>query len=173
MSCLLSSASAVAFSGSRSPSTVSLAAVARAVAAVPPSTPVLVGDCRGVDKAVRNLRSSARVFFAASFGPASERSSFALRSCAVVSAVASAGGIFVSFPSRPCPSGVLPSPRSSACFCGSGSGSWASAAFAVGSGVPVLLFLPPGVAAPAGWGFVAGGSGWFLAAGAPRQLSLI
>lgn len=170
MSRLLSSASASAFSGARCPHPDSLVALRKAVAAVPPSARVLVGCCRGVDAAVRSLVPRAEVFRASSFG--SGRSSFARRSCAVVSAAAAAGGVFVSFPSSSCPAGLLPSAFSSACFCGLGSGSWASAAFAVGSGVPVLLFLPPGVLPPAGWGFVSGGRGWFLAEPAPCQLSL-
>lgn len=160
---LLSCALAVGFSGSRSLSCpVAVRAVRSAVAAVPAGVPVSVGCARGVDALVRRLRPGARVFRARSFG--SGRAAFARRSVACVRSVAVAGGVWVSFPGRACPAGLVPSACSSACFCGSGSGSWASAALAAGLGVPVLLWLPAGVSAPAGWGFVAGGGGWWLRA---------
>ena len=60
------------------------------------------------------------------------------------------------------------------------SGSWASAAFAVGLGVPVCVFLPAGVAPPSSWGaWVRVGSGalvggWGLRPAAPVvQLGLL
>jgi len=56
---------------------------------------------------------------------------------------------------------VVPSASPSRCFSGGGSGSWASAALAVGLGVPVLLWLPVGVQPPAAWGFVSLGGGFF------------
>lgn len=156
---------AVGFSGSRS----SVPAVASAVAARVASLrcPVFVGCAAGVDAFFRASFPSARVFAAASFG--SGRGSFAARSVAVVRAVGLAGGGWVSFPSGPCPAGLLPSASSSRAFCGSGSGSWASAAFAVGSGLPVLVF---GFAPPAGWGFVSLGGGWWFSGWPAPQLSL-
>ncbi|MEG4634117.1 hypothetical protein QUB56_31875 [Microcoleus sp. AR_TQ3_B6] len=161
-------ACAVGFSGSRSsvPSAVSLAAAA---VAPPFGPPIFVGCAAGVDAAFRALLPGASVLRAASFG--SGRGAFAARSVAVVLAVVSAAGsrgLWVSFPSAACPAGLLPSASSSRCFCGSGSGSWASLAFAVGSGLPCLVFgFPP----PAAWGFAPVGGGWFFR-GAPVQLSL-
>jgi len=166
-------AGAVGFSGSRSAVPAGVPAVAAAVAAL--RCPVFVGCARGVDAAFRAAFPGASVLAASSFG--SGRGSFAARSAACVRAVAVAGagaagsflgGLWVSFPSGPCPVGLLPSASSSRCFCGSGSGSWASLAFAAGSGLPCLVFgFPP----PAAWGFAPVGGGWFFR-GAPVQLSL-
>jgi hypothetical protein len=170
----LSQAGAVGFSGSRSSVPAVVPAVAAAVAAL--RCPVFVGCARGVDAAFRASFPSASVLAASSFG--SGRGSFAARSAACVRAVAVAGassagsflgGLWVSFPSGACPAGLLPSASSSRAFCGSGSGSWASAAFAVGSGLPVLVF---GFAPPAGWGFVSLGGGWWFSGWPSSQLSL-
>ncbi|WP_146136550.1 hypothetical protein [Aphanothece hegewaldii] len=149
--------SAFGFSGSRSsvPSGCSVA-----VSFVPSGADVFVGCAAGVDAFFRSAFPSARVFNASAFG--SGRSAFAARSVAVVRAVGAAAGLWVSFPSSPCPAGLVPSSSSSRCFCGSGSGSWASLAFALGSGVPCLVFLGS-LSCPVGWGLspVLGCSGWF------------
>lgn len=167
-------AGAVGFSGSRSSVPAVVPAVAAAVRAL--RCPVFVGCARGVDAAFRAAFPGASVLAASSFG--SGRGSFAARSSACVRAVAGAGagplgsflgGLWVSFPSGACPAGLLPSASSSRVFCGSGSGSWASAAFAVGSGLPVLVF---GFAPPAGWGFVCLGGGWWFSGWPASQLSL-
>lgn len=170
---VLASASVVGFSGSRSvPCAESAAAVRRAIAAVSVGVPVSVGCASGVDELVRSLCPSARVFEVASVG-FSGRGAFAARSAACVRSVAVPSGVWVSFPSGACPAGLLPSASASRCFSGFGSGSWASLAFAAGLGVACLVFLPPGIAAPAGWGFVAGGGGWFFRpAVVAAQLSL-
>ena len=160
----------VGFSGSRSLVGVSRPALVAAVRAVSPSASVVVGCAGGVDEFFGcQFPHRARVFRASSFG--SGRSSFARRSVAVVSAVAAAGGCWVSFPSSPCPAGVVPSSSSSRCFCGGGSGSWASLAYAAGCGVPCFVCLPAGVAAPPWLSSV--GGGWFVTAPVPAQLSLL
>jgi len=159
LSRLLGLASAVGFSGSRrfSPPAGVWASV---VSAVPAGLPVFVGCAGGADQAARLAFPSASVLSASSFG--SGRSSFALRSVAVVRAVASSRrGVWVSFPACACPAGLVPSPVVSSCFCGSGSGSWASLAFARGLGVPCFVWLPPLFAPPAGWGFLSLGGGWW------------
>lgn len=166
---LVSSASAVGFSGSRSLDHVPYA-LELVAAAVPTGVSVFVGCASGVDAAARGFFPGARVFSAASFG--SGRGSFAARSVAVVRAVSAAGGVWVCFPSGRCPVGLAPSASSSRAFCGAGSGSWASLAFAVGLGLPCLVwcFEPPLV-----WGFVSlGGGWWFRCAPVPVgvQLSL-
>ena len=163
----LSAFPVVGFSGSRAPSPASLSAVGVALSRVSASAAVLVGCAAGVDRAVRQSCPRAAVFSASQFG--SGRGSFAARSVAFVRSLASAGGCLVSFPSGACPAAVLPSARPAACFCGAGSGSWASAAFAAGLGVPVLLFAP---AVPA-WGFVSLGRGWWLLLPAAVQSSLL
>ncbi|MCU0537888.1 MAG: hypothetical protein MUD14_28720 [Hydrococcus sp. Prado102] len=165
----LSSASAVGFSGSRSFAPV--AVIEAALAAVPDSVPVSVGCARGVDAAVRSLCLRVRVFSVAEVG-FSGRGAFAARSIACVRSVAVPGGLWVSFPSSTYPPGLVPSSSSSRCFSGSGSGSWASLAFALGSGVRCLVFLPTGFSAPVGWGLSPVGGGWWLSSSAPAQLSL-
>jgi hypothetical protein len=135
--------------------------------------PVLVGCADGVDGAVRSGLPSERlrVFRAVGRG----RGALAGRSLACVRAVAAAGGLWLSFPSGPCPAGLLPSAAGGS-FCGSGSGSWASLAVAVGLGVPSLVLLPPGVCPPAGWGFQRLGSfacgSWWVSLPAGRQSAL-
>ena len=154
------SAPLVVFSGSRR-SLPPASLLSSVFSAVHPSAFVVVGCASGVDHAVRRAFPRASVFFASSFG--SGRASFARRSVAVVAtAVGVRGSFFVSFPGVACPAGLLPSAVSSRCFCGLGSGSWASLAFAVGSGVSSLLWLPAGISAPVGWGFVPLGSGWWF-----------
>ena len=151
--------SAFGFSGSRS-GLPSFGAASRVVSLVSESAAVFIGCAPGVDEFFRSSFPSASVFSASSFG--SGRGAFAARSVAVVRAVASAGGLWVCFPSSACPAGLLPSASSSRAFSGSGSGSWASLAFALGSGVPSLVFLGS-LPCPAGWGLspVPGWSGWF------------
>lgn len=165
----LSSSAVLGFSGSRSVVPPVLAS-ALAVAAGS-SAAVLVGCARGVDSACRGAFPASRlsVFRASSFG--SGRGAFAARSAAFVRAVASSGGVLFSFPSGACPVGLLPSSSSSGAFCGAGSGSWASLSLAVGLGVSCFVFLGS-VPAPAGWGLVSVGGGWWRSAPAAVQLSL-
>ena len=142
----------VGFSGGRRLPSVFrplVAGVAAGVAAAGRS--VVVGCAGGADCFVRSAVPAAAVFRAASFG--SGRPAFAARSVALVRAVAAGGtgsGLVV-FPAAPCPAGLLPSSRSSACFCGLGSGSWASAAFAAGLGLRLVVF-PCGFSALPPWG---------------------
>ena len=152
---------AVGFSGSRSLPSQSAIALRSVAALVSPSAVVSVGCARGADSLARSLFPHAHVFSVASGRWGSGRGAFARRSVACVSSVAPAG-LWCFFPAGPCPAGLLPSPSSSRCFCGLGSGSWASAAFALGSGLAVLCFLPPGVPCPVGWGFTSLGGGWWV-----------
>lgn len=133
---------------------------------------VAVGDARGVDAVVGSSLPSAKIFKASDFGYG--RGSFAARSIAVVKYVsenAGSRGLWVSFPSNMCPSGLLVSSSASKCFCGSGSGTWASLAYAAGSNIPALVF---GQEPPASWDFseLEPGSGWFYRGCESRQLSL-
>lgn len=171
LSALVSGFSAFGFSGSRSLSPASVAALRSLAGLVPSGAAVSVGCARGADSVARSLFPAAQVFSVSSGSFGVGRGAFAARSVACVRSVAP-GGLWCFFPASPCPAGLLPSPSSSRCFCGLGSGSWASAAFALGSGLSVVCFLPPGVSAPAGWGFVPLGSGWFVVRPAAAQLSL-
>jgi len=161
VSSVLASASLVGFSGSRS----SVPSVARQVASLV-SGRVFVGCARGVDSFFRGCFPSARVFSVSG----SSRGAFAARSISFVQSLASGGGVLVSFPSAPCPLGLLPSSSGSRAFSGFGSGSWASLAFAVGRGVRCFVFAPFGV--PSGWGFSPCGCGWFSFAPCGSQLGL-
>lgn len=181
---LVSGFPVVGFSGCRSCPVASAAASAFA-SALPASVPVFVGCAGGVDLAVRSARPAARVFRVSggaspSFGGASGRAAFAARSAAFLSALSAAGGLLVAFPSRACPSACAPS-RS---FAGFGSGSWGSVAFALGLGLPVLVFVPAslGSAFPAParvrsrFSLVASlpsGSWWFAAAVASPSAPLL
>ncbi len=151
----------VGIGGSRAPGAASLWALRQVLPLVPARTPVYVGCASGIDKAVRQARPGVRVFRAASSQPGA----LARRSIRCVRAVAQAGGVWVSFPGRACPSGVQPSRSASACFSGGGSGSWASLALAAGLGRPCLVFLPNSIQPPAPFGLQALGRGWFWRVG--------
>ncbi|MBA4122012.1 MAG: hypothetical protein H0X72_06080 [Acidobacteria bacterium] len=158
----------VGFCGSRSlPSAFSPLVASCVSAVVAAGRGVAVGCAPGADAFVRRACPSAVVFSASSFGVG--RGSFARRSSAFVSAVASSGAGcgLVAFVSSACPVGLFPSASASRCFAGFGSGSWASVAFAVGRGVPVVVFpcVGSGVSAssvlPFSWSgsWVSAGSG--------------
>lgn len=168
---IFSQFSTFGFSGSRSsvPSGCSVAA-----GLVPGGSQVFVGCARGVDAFFRGVFPLAAVFSVASgqFG-AVGRGAFAARSSACVRAVAAAGGLWVAFPSSPCPVGLVPSASSSRCFRGLGSGSWASLALALGLGVPCVVFLGS-LPCPCGWDLspVASSPGWFSSVGQPSPVQL-
>lgn len=147
----LSCLSSVGFSGSRSPSRASELALGDLLPLVRPrGCRVSVGCADGVDRLVRSFfrpSPSLLVFSVASGRFGSGRTAFARRSIACVRSVrAGERGCLVVLPSSPvCPAGVFPARR----FFGGGSGSWGSAAFALGSGRRVLLWLPSGCLPPA------------------------
>jgi hypothetical protein len=170
---LVSGFSAFGFSGSRSLSGASVAALRSVAGLVPAGSSVSVGCAAGADAVARGLFPAASVFSVASGAWGRGRGAFAARSVACVRSVVSAGGLWLFFPAGACPVGLVPSASSSRCFRGLGSGSWASAALAVGLGCPVVCFLPSGLSVPAGWGFVSlGGGWWFSRPVASAQLSL-
>lgn len=145
ISSFFSQFSAFGFSGSRDfvPSVVS-----QLCSLVPDQSRVFVGCAGGVDAAARSAFPHAIVFRASAYRAHSFAASLALRSSYCVRAVAAVGGCWVSFPSSPCPLGVVPGPSP---FSGSGSGSWASLALAVWLRVPCVVFLPVGVCIPSSW----------------------
>jgi hypothetical protein len=174
LSNIFSRFSSFGFSGSRTWA-ASLCPLQLAASLVPSGASVSVGCASGVDQFFRGEFPQASVFSVASGQWGSGRGAFAARSAACVRSVASVGGLWVAFCSSPCPAGLVPSASSSRAFSGSGSGSWASLAFALGSGVPCLVFSPAGV--PSGWGLsaVPGSTGWFgcpLALGSPVPVQL-
>lgn len=156
----VSGASSFGFCGSRS--AVPPASLwASFVSLVPSGASVSCGCVGGLCALARGSFPSASVFRASSFGRS--RGAFAARSVALVRSVAAAPSpLWVSFPGRACPAGLVPCPAPSRCFRGLGSGSWASLAFAVGLGVPALVWLPAGVSFPSGWSASCVGSGWWF-----------
>lgn len=167
----------VGFSGSRSPSPAASAALSALLPLVPSGVRVSVGCARGVDSAVRSFFGSSPsllVFSVASGRFGSGRSAFARRSSrCVLSVAAGSRGLLVVVPSGVCPAGVAPS-RS---FAGRGSGSFGSAAFALGRGRRVLLWLPAGSRPPVwagvSWSLSSVGRGcWWLSVPAPRVVAL-
>lgn len=169
---LITSVPALGISGSRAPAPASLSALAALAAAIPAGSAVLVGDAPGIDRRAVQLLPQAQVFAAAAFGTARTpgHARLVARSVACVRACAAARGVWCAFPAQPCPAGLQPSARPSACFVGFGSGTWASLALALGLGLPSVLFLPAG-APPAGWGLSAVGGGWWVVQ-PPAQHSL-
>jgi hypothetical protein len=177
LSTVFSRFSCFGFSGSRRWGS-SFAPLSAAVAAVPSGSRVLVGCAAGVDEFFRSAFPASEVFAVSSGVWGSGRGAFAARSVACVRAVSTAGGLWVSFPSSPCPVGLVPSSSQSRCFSGSGSGSWASLAFALGSDLPCAVFLGS-LPVPLAWGLspVPGLPGWFgcsvvVGRPVPLQLSL-
>ena len=170
------SVSSIGFSGSRSPSPASKLALSDLLPLVPPRCRVSVGCADGVDRLVRSFFSespSLLVFSVESGRFGSGRSAFARRSIACVRSIARGDrGLLVALPSSPiCPAGVSPARR----FFGAGSGSWGSAAFALGSGRRVLIWLPG--SAPPAWSGIEWerwNSSWWLGLPLPppAQLSL-
>lgn len=131
----------VGFTGSRSLSAQSQPLVAQVVAAVS-QRGIAVGCAAGLDKIVRSACPAAMVFSVKQQPqniPYPAR--LARRSVAMVAHVAATSQpLIIGFPVGPCPAGLVPSPSSSACFSGKGSGTWASLAYAVGLGLPVVVF---------------------------------
>ena len=169
----------VGFSGSRSLSPAASAALSALLPLVPAGVRVSVGCAAGADAVVRSwfgAAGSVLLFSVASGRFGSGRAAFARRSSrCVLSVAAGSRGLLVVVPVGACPAGVAPS-RS---FAGRGSGSWGSAAFALGRGRRVLVWLPAGSRPPV-WSSVSwssagafGSAGcWWLGVPAPRVVAL-
>jgi len=139
---------------------------------VPQDSQVFVGCANGVDAYFRKVFPNAEVSRASDFGR--DKSSFALRSAHVIKSVKCRNGLWVSFPDSQCPASLLPSKEKGRCFCGTGSGTWASLAYALGLGLPCLVYLG-NIQCPKNWGLFDIGQGWYgCLADIPRpnQLSL-
>ena len=161
------------FSGSRSPAGLLPPTIlSSAAAAVPTRSRIVIGCQRGVDAFFRLCFPNAEVFSVDSGKYGEGKGAYAARSIACVKAVAADRGLWVSFPASECPSALIPSAKSSKCFCGSGSGSWSSLAYARGLGVSCLVYSPFGI--PASWDFspIPTLEGWFSCLEKATQLSL-
>lgn len=204
LSQLLQTVTAVGFSGSRTLENSSIEAfysIYRMIQQNYPSLKVITGCASGLDFLCRKAFGGAEassldylksvvkddgivnfgnlsVFVADSkaFGPIS-RSAFARRSTACVREVAKQDGLWLSFPSVPCPNGLVPSSISSKAFSGKGSGTWASAALAIGMNVKFAMFLPDDDFVPKGKAWddlcpLSESLGWWTLRKKPVQLSL-
>lgn len=98
---------------------------------------ILVGDAKGVDKAVRDYFPQAEVFEI----KFCSKGAFAERSIRLVQAIAQNQGCLLSFPDQDCPAGLFPSEKSSKCFSNKGSGTYATLAYAAGLNIPCFVFL--------------------------------
>lgn len=102
---------------------------------------LVTGCAAGVDSAVRAAAPGCVVVRAA--GPAGWQLAARTRSLVALLA-ASPGSRLVAWPSGACPAVCAPGSASAG-----GAGTWLAVALAVSAGVPVLVVLPAGVAAPA------------------------
>jgi hypothetical protein len=149
----------IAFSGSRQGCPQSI--LDKVAAKIQPDTTILVGCARGVDAQVRAMYPDAVIFRAGQHGGNSYAEKLAFRSAAMVRGVYELRGCLVAFPMKSCPSMVKPCTEWR--FAG-GSGTWGTIALAAGLGVPTIIWLPLGIAAPFWWDdrVTQVSSGWFL-----------
>ncbi len=135
----------IGISGTRSPAAALQQYANRALIRLIETTKatILTGCASGIDEMARELvpRSRIQVFKVATGEFGTGPSAYALRSIRVVETVAERKGLWVSFPGKACPTGLVPSALPSECFCGRGSGSWAALALAIGKGLPTLVYL--------------------------------
>ena len=150
------------FGGSRAATVRCLVEFSGLAALVPATAPVFASCCPGISAAARGVFPGAQIFAQAAYSHAG-RGAFAQRSVAMVQALASSPApLWVCFPGRACPPGVVPAPAAR-CWSGGGSGSWAECAAAAGLSVPVLVFLPAGIVPPGTFGqWATLGAGWFF-----------
>lgn len=150
----------LSFSGSRNLSAASCQIARLVLAAAAASgqwSSIGVGDCpSGLDSSIYSSpvfqSHRHRVFRAKSRSPRHlvHRSVELVETTATFNLGTPCG--FVAFPGKPCPSLVIPSKSAVKCFCGAGSGTWASAALAVGRGVPLWVGGLPQSSLPLSWG---------------------
>lgn len=129
----ISNYNVIGFSGSRSVVPSALYSVLHKIT----NQKILVGDAKGVDKAVRSYLPQAEVIKIRFQG----KGAYAERSIRFVKAIAKNNGCLVSFPDKDCPSGLVPSEKSSKCFCNKGSGTYATLAYAIGLNIPCFVYL--------------------------------
>lgn len=121
---------------------------------------VLVGDCRGLDTQIITLLDRCMVFKASYYGTG--KSSFALRSIALVNYLHKLGGLLLAFPLSKPHDALKPSADSKQCFAGYGSGTWATVAYAIGKGLTVLLYSEREQDVPKKWGFRQLEENWYI-----------
>lgn len=159
LTALFAQATVIGFGGSRDPGNATRLVVERVRGLVPDGKMVHVGDAPGVDAMIRWAfdDSRRRTFFVKDYGPVGARYAYAKRSTAVIESLnVPGGGLWVSFPDKPCPDGILPAAEARAVFIGTGNGSWPSLAYAIGLGqrdkmLRSLLYLPSPLQPPPQW----------------------
>lgn len=147
---------AIAWSGCRE--VVPEAQMRQAFGRVNPQAKILVGCANGVDKVVRDHCPSDRtqIFWARDYGQPVV-AALTRRSQAMVDAAIAQGGVLVAFPSKPFPMQVEPRSR----WIGGHGGTWGTVLYALGNGLPVLLWSPhTPIEVP--WGGRSLGFGWSI-----------
>ena len=106
---------------------------------------VLTGDANGADAAARMGAPSARVFYVKQ-GDIPYPAALAIRSVSMIRALAQRepAALLIAYPDAICPDQLRPSSNPRQCFSGKGSGTWASVCFALGLGLPVLVYRKKG-----------------------------
>lgn len=147
----INAAPSIGFTGTRHPVPEPICnAITVLLAAIPASTPILVGDATGVDTLIAALRPGVTQFRAEGRAP----HQLVRRSVALVDALRSKpGSQLYAFPFAWCPRDLRPSHRFGDCFAGHGSGTWATLAYAVGNNVRSFLWLYPEDEIPERWRF--------------------
>lgn len=162
LSSLFANFAVVGFSGSRSLSGAGLIALTDLFPLITSATRVSVGCANGADAAIRKAfekppkrvpwsgfpvadSSNQLTIFRVSSGKYGVgKGAFVRRSIAIVESIP-VGGLLVVVPGTNTPPAIVAPSQS---FRGGGSGSWGSAAFALGTGRQVLLWLPSGTKPP-------------------------
>ena len=144
---------------------------------------IIVGCAAGLDsfvrEACRNHSAEHHIYEVAGGKYGSGAGAFAKRSIALIDALIAdrAGSALICFPDAPCPAKLAPHKDSKKCFAGYGSGTWATAAYARGNDLPVIVFPCAGRQndiLPRSWGNWTQGSGdlWqasYILAASPRE----
>lgn len=127
----------VGFSGTRSPKSEHRNAV-QAILGACGGASILVGDAMGIDFEVAQFMGKDRVTVV----PKNPREPVHKRSIRFVKELACLPRpLLVAVPDTECPLAIEPTSSSRKAFCGCGSGTWATTAFAVGLGIPALVYV--------------------------------
>ena len=133
----------IGFSGSREPTPAAMVLASMVAQVIAKNQlPIATGCARGIDRVVRNSARATMVFRSSG----NKAWQTARRSARMVDTIALSERprALLAFPGTECPTGLVPSAKSHNCFCGKGSGTWATAAYAAGLGVPLVIFQAEG-----------------------------
>lgn len=130
-----------------------------------PNAKIHTGCQKGIDAIVKlwcDLRKiKIKVFDVASGKYGEGKGAYARRTIDCIESTKEANGLWVAYTGRECPSKVKPSNKTNKCFNGGGSGTWAGAAYAMGLGMEVLIYIPEKVSPPEEWNLEPIGDLWY------------